>query len=207
MTPVALYSPEPARGWLPWIWLVPILMILFNAVPVIALDGWMQSQHWSTPGGDPIGLAGLHAMLWIGFAPTLADSGIFIPAGTPNNTTGQDVVLKHRFAAVGPRDNFDDTNTYDTNLGFNWQVTDSVAVDFGLRRAHGAGRRFARLRGTVPGRTGPAAGRPRGGLRRGGKGLRLVTDSRRRVRSGRFVWWVESCKRDRWDPSRPALGR
>ncbi|MBK0010792.1 CPBP family intramembrane metalloprotease [Stenotrophomonas sp. S41] len=32
----------------------------------------MQSQHWSTPRGDPIGLAGLHALLWIGLAPTLA---------------------------------------------------------------------------------------------------------------------------------------
>lgn len=72
MTPVALYSPDPARGWLPWAWLTPILMILFNAVPVIALDGWMQSQHWSTPRGEPIGLAGLYALLWIGFAPTLA---------------------------------------------------------------------------------------------------------------------------------------
>ena len=71
MTPVALYSPEPARGWLPWIWLVPILMILFNAVPVIALDGWMQSRLWSTPRGAPIGLAGLHALLWIGFLPPL----------------------------------------------------------------------------------------------------------------------------------------
>lgn len=71
MTPVVLYSPDPARGWLPWAWLTPILMILFNAVPVIALDGWMQSQHWSTPSGDPIGLAGLYALLWIGFAPTL----------------------------------------------------------------------------------------------------------------------------------------
>jgi membrane protease YdiL (CAAX protease family) len=72
MTPVALYSPDPARGWLPWAWLTPILMILFNAVPVIALDPWMQSQQWSTPRGAPIGLAGLHALLWIGFAPTLA---------------------------------------------------------------------------------------------------------------------------------------
>ncbi|TDK24460.1 TonB-dependent receptor [Luteimonas aestuarii] len=69
------------------------------------------------------------------FAPTLADTGIFIPAASPNNTTGQDVVLKHRFAAIGPRDNFDDTDTYDTTLGFNWQATDSVAVDFGIRRA------------------------------------------------------------------------
>ncbi len=72
MTPVALYSSDPARGWLPWAWVTPILMILFNAVPVIALDGWMQSQHWSTPRGDPIGLGGLLALLWIGFAPTLA---------------------------------------------------------------------------------------------------------------------------------------
>ena len=71
MTRVALFSPEPARGWLPWAWLSPILMILFNAVPVVAMDGWMQSRHWSTPSGDPIGLVGLHALLWIGFAPTL----------------------------------------------------------------------------------------------------------------------------------------
>ena len=71
MTPVALYSPETARGWLPWLWFSPILLILFNAVPVVALDGWMQSQHWSTPRGDPIGLPGLYALLWIGFAPPL----------------------------------------------------------------------------------------------------------------------------------------
>lgn len=71
MSRVALYSPEPTRGWLPWIWLVPILMILFNAVPVIALDDWMEARQWSTPRGDPIGLPGLHALLWIGFVPTL----------------------------------------------------------------------------------------------------------------------------------------
>ena len=71
MTPVALFSNDPARGWLPWTWLAPILLILFNAVPVMAMDGWMQSMQWSTPRGDPIGLAGLHALLWIGFAPTL----------------------------------------------------------------------------------------------------------------------------------------
>ncbi|WP_260678425.1 hypothetical protein [Stenotrophomonas maltophilia] len=65
MSPVALYSPDPARGWLPWAWLTPILMILFNAVPVMALDGWMQSQHWSTPRGDPIGLAGLQGAMHI----------------------------------------------------------------------------------------------------------------------------------------------
>jgi len=71
MPPVSLFAPQPARGWLPWIWLAPILLILFNAVPVVALDGWMQARGWSTPSGDPVGLAGLHALLWIGFAPTL----------------------------------------------------------------------------------------------------------------------------------------
>lgn len=71
MTRVALFSRDPARGWLPWAWLAPILLVLFNAVPVIAMDGWMQARGWSTPGGDPVGLAGLQALLWIGFAPTL----------------------------------------------------------------------------------------------------------------------------------------
>lgn len=71
MTRVALFSREPARGWLPWAWLAPVLLVLFNAVPVVAMDGWMQARGWSTPGGDPIGLAGLQALLWIGFAPSL----------------------------------------------------------------------------------------------------------------------------------------
>lgn len=71
MTPVALYSPEPARGWLPWAWLSPILLILFVAAPVIGTDEWMQAQHWSTPRGDPVGFAGLYALLWITFVPTL----------------------------------------------------------------------------------------------------------------------------------------
>ena len=71
MTPTRLFSPEPARGWLPWAWLSPILLIFFVAAPVIAMDGWMQSQQWSTPRGDPIGRSGLYALLWVGFAPTL----------------------------------------------------------------------------------------------------------------------------------------
>ena len=32
ITRIALFSPEPARGWLPWAWLAPILLVLFNAV-------------------------------------------------------------------------------------------------------------------------------------------------------------------------------
>jgi hypothetical protein len=54
---------------------------------------------------------------------------------------------------------------------------------------------------------GPAARRPCRGLRWRRKGIRLVTDSTKRAPSGRFVWWVESGKRDRWGSARPALGR
>lgn len=66
------------------------------------------------------------------FAPT--PEYIFVSAASPNNTTGADALIKHRFAALGPRDNFDDTNVYDFTLGFNWAASDRVDVDFGLRR-------------------------------------------------------------------------
>lgn len=69
------------------------------------------------------------------FAPALADHGLFITAASPNNTTGQDVVLKHRFAALGPRDNFDTSTVLDATVGFNWQASDKVSLDFGIRRA------------------------------------------------------------------------
>lgn len=99
MTPVALYSPDPARSWLPWAWLTPILMILFNAVPVMALGGWMQSQHWSTPCGDPIGLTGLHAFLWIGFVPfSPLGKGFLTGAIAADATFGSD-----DFRSVVPR--------------------------------------------------------------------------------------------------------
>lgn len=71
MDRVALFSRDRARGWLPWAWLSPILLVLFNAVPVVAMDGWMQARGWSTANGEPVGLAGLHALLWLGFAPPL----------------------------------------------------------------------------------------------------------------------------------------
>jgi len=82
------------------------------------------------------------------FAPALADHGILIHAGSPNSpdptsispVTGLpygnvDVVLKHRFASLGPRDNYDTTTTADANLGFNWQINDKMSLDFGIRRA------------------------------------------------------------------------
>lgn len=66
------------------------------------------------------------------YAPT--PEYIFVSADSPNNTTGEDAYIKHRFAAAGNRNNYDDTTTYDFTLGFNWQFNEKVAFDFGLRR-------------------------------------------------------------------------
>ena len=74
------------------------------------------------------------------FAPT--PEYIFVAAGTPNNPGATDQLVKHRFAALGPRDNYDDTNVYDFNLGFNWQVSDKIALDFGLRRNESSFKSF-----------------------------------------------------------------
>lgn len=74
------------------------------------------------------------------FAPT--PEYIFVSATSPNNTRGVDQLVKHRFAALGPRDNYDDTNVYDFNLGFNWQATDKIALDFGLRRNESSFKSF-----------------------------------------------------------------
>src|SRR5690606_4927581 len=67
------------------------------------------------------------------FAPT--PEFIFVSAASPNNTTGTDALIKHRFAALGPRDYYDDNQTYDFTIGFNWQATDRVELDFGARRS------------------------------------------------------------------------
>ncbi len=58
---------------------------------------------------------------------------IFVSADSPNNTTGQDAYIKHRFAALGNRYTYTDENSYDVNLSLHGQLTDSTTVDFGVR--------------------------------------------------------------------------
>ena len=82
------------------------------------------------------------------FAPT--PEYIFVAAGTPNNTIGQDALIKHRFAALGPRDNDDDTQVYDFTMGFNWQATDKIFVDFGVRHAESSYANFGRNYVNIP---------------------------------------------------------
>ncbi|KAA2285235.1 TonB-dependent receptor plug domain-containing protein [Arenimonas fontis] len=68
--------------------------------------------------------------------------GIFIPANSPNHPgvrfpgTGYDpnqpFFLRHRFAALGPRDNFTENNVYNLLVGAEGRIGD-VYVDFGYR--------------------------------------------------------------------------
>lgn len=70
------------------------------------------------------------------FAPT--PGALYVPEGSPNDPVpgdGLGAFVYHRYAAAGNRDNFVDNSVADLNLGFTWQATDKLYVDFGLRRS------------------------------------------------------------------------
>jgi len=66
MTPRILYSQQPARGWLPWGLLVPVLAFVFMAVPSIA-TGMLLERFDLVDGKGPIGVAGAMALLLSSF--------------------------------------------------------------------------------------------------------------------------------------------
>jgi membrane protease YdiL (CAAX protease family) len=66
----APYSPQPARGWLPWGLLAPVLGLIFVAIPVIATDDLFERYGFLTPKGDPIGTRGMIIFLLVPFALT-----------------------------------------------------------------------------------------------------------------------------------------
>jgi len=72
MKPKSLFSPEPAKGWLPWGALAPFLLVLFVAAPVILTDDPFERWGLVTDRGDPIGRLGLYVFLLIPFAMTAA---------------------------------------------------------------------------------------------------------------------------------------
>lgn len=64
---------------------------------------------------------------------------LFIPEGTPNDPVpgdGLGAFVYHRYAAAGNRDNFVDNSVTDFNLGFTWQASEKLYVDFGMRRSN-----------------------------------------------------------------------
>jgi len=70
MKKTSLFSPEPAKGWIPWGALAPFLLIFFVAAPVILTDEPFIRWGFVDNRGDPIGAYGLYAFLLIPFAIT-----------------------------------------------------------------------------------------------------------------------------------------
>jgi membrane protease YdiL (CAAX protease family) len=70
MKPTALYSPEPAKGWLPWGALAPVIGLLLVALPAIA--AWKLEHPFGLVDerGEPEGFAGLCALLFFDFTLT-----------------------------------------------------------------------------------------------------------------------------------------
>jgi uncharacterized protein len=64
----AIYSTEPARGWLPWGVIAPLLMILFVAASTLGVSCVLEQFGLVDPLGDPIGLTGLLAFLVFPFS-------------------------------------------------------------------------------------------------------------------------------------------
>jgi membrane protease YdiL (CAAX protease family) len=62
-----LFSPEPARGWIPWGALAPFLAFAFVILPMIAVLLVFQRLDLVDADGDPIGNFGLAAFLLVPF--------------------------------------------------------------------------------------------------------------------------------------------
>ncbi|MEO8277475.1 MAG: type II CAAX endopeptidase family protein [Thermoanaerobaculia bacterium] len=70
MKPTVLYSPEPARGWLPWGALAPVLCLFLVALPAIA--AWKVENFFGLVDvkGVPTGFAGFCSLLFFDFGVT-----------------------------------------------------------------------------------------------------------------------------------------
>ena len=62
------FSTQPARGWRPWGALVPVLAVLFVALPLLGMSLLLERLFLADAGGEPIGFAGLVAFLLLPFA-------------------------------------------------------------------------------------------------------------------------------------------
>ncbi len=65
-----MFSPEPARGWIPWGALAPFLALVFVLLPAIGAMLGFQPLQWVDANGDPVGTAGLAVFLLIPFGVT-----------------------------------------------------------------------------------------------------------------------------------------
>lgn len=68
MTARAIYSHEPARGWLPWGVLAPFLCVVFIVAPLLGVSNVLQSLQLLDARDHPLGLPGLLAFLVVPFS-------------------------------------------------------------------------------------------------------------------------------------------
>jgi len=99
---------------------------------LFARGSWQINEDWSIyasgsySGTDSFGR----------YAPT--PGALYVPEGSPNDPLpgdGLGAFVYHRYAAAGNRDNFVDNNVVDVNVGFNWQASEKLYVDLGMRRS------------------------------------------------------------------------
>lgn len=70
MRSIALYSPEPAKGWLPWGALAPVLCFLFVALPLVGVSSVEEHFHLVDAKGNPTSLPGWFSFLLFEFGVT-----------------------------------------------------------------------------------------------------------------------------------------
>lgn len=71
LKPTALFSPEPARGWIPWAILAPLLCWAFIFVPMVVAWVPLDIYGMHAEDGGPNGVAGLASFLLLPFFLTL----------------------------------------------------------------------------------------------------------------------------------------
>jgi iron complex outermembrane receptor protein len=74
------------------------------------------------------------------YAPVPGD--VFLPADAAGNPLGEDMILLHRFAAAGNRDDYSTTSVYDYGVGVRGLIAGKIDVDFGVRAYESAFRRL-----------------------------------------------------------------
>ena len=100
---------------------------------LFARGSWQINEAWSVYAAASYSAADSFGR----YAPT--PGALFIPEGTPNDPVpgdGLGAFVYHRYAAAGNRDNFVDNSVTDFNLGFTWQASEKLYLDFGLRRSN-----------------------------------------------------------------------
>ncbi len=63
----SLYATTPAKGWIPWTPLAPVLGLVFAIVTELPVDAVLQRFGLVTDRGDPIGVRGLMGFLLVSF--------------------------------------------------------------------------------------------------------------------------------------------